>query len=127
MISSVPKEIQQFILNNIDSVADLEALILMRTKTDMKWGVTEIARELYIEDIIAQKLLSRLLAKGFIKIDSSEGLFYKYQPKSEELESMIEKVVGIYSQYLVPITNLIHSKTESRIQEFADAFRIKKE
>jgi predicted transcriptional regulator len=127
MNSAIPKEIQQFILKYIDSVAELEALILMRTKPDKKWSAEELSRELYVEKSVAQKLFGRLAAKDFIDNAQASPALYQYRPKSEELEQMIELMVGIYSQYLVPITNLIHSKTESRIQEFADAFRLKKE
>ena len=40
---------------------------------------------------------------------------------------MVGQVADLYSRYLVPVTNLIHTKKTSRIQEFADAFRIRKD
>ena len=40
---------------------------------------------------------------------------------------MLERLAEIYAKHLVPVTNLIHSKPKPRIQEFADAFRLRKD
>jgi len=40
---------------------------------------------------------------------------------------MLERTAEAYAKHLVPVTNLIHSKPKPRIQEFADAFRFRKD
>ena len=40
---------------------------------------------------------------------------------------MIDRLAEVYYQHLVEVTNLIHSKTSKKAQQFADAFKWRKE
>jgi hypothetical protein len=40
---------------------------------------------------------------------------------------MVGEVVEAYSKYLIPVTNLIHSKPQTRVQQFAEAFKLRKQ
>ena len=39
---------------------------------------------------------------------------------------MVVRLTKIYSQYLIPVTNLIHSKPQTKVQKFADAFKLRR-
>jgi hypothetical protein len=123
----IPSDIQQFILLHIDSIAQLEGLLMLRADPQKKWTAHAVAQALYIQELQASTLLMRLLQQGFLKAEESDaGLHYQYHSNTE-LHDMVEHLAGLYRQYLVPITNLIHSKSRTRIQEFANAFRIRKD
>ena len=56
----------------------------------------------------------------------------KVDPKSPQMEtnaalSMIDQLAEIYAKNLVEVTNLIHSKIGKRAQQFADAFKWRKD
>lgn len=124
----IENDIKQFILQYIDSVAQLECLLLFQTYPQTDWNAAAIAKELYINEAQAETLLAQLSAQGMlVKLGDDRPILYRYQPKSPEVEHMIVRVVSLYKQYLVPITHLIHSKSKTRVQEFADAFRIRKD
>jgi hypothetical protein len=123
----IPAEVQQFILKNIDSVAELEALLIMAGHARETWTVEGIARRLYIPESDTAVLLSRLQSRGLIGLESAEPVRYRYRPDSEELAGLIAQTSAIYARHLVPVTNLIHSKVATRIQKFADAFKLRKE
>jgi hypothetical protein len=123
----IPENVQQFILKRIDSVAHLEGLLLLRREPNEGWTDEAFAKRLYITSNQAAAILSRLWTDGFVITRSTQPLTYTYQPSSPELEQMADLVADIYSKYLVPVTNLIHAKPKSRVQEFADAFKLKKE
>jgi hypothetical protein len=57
---SIPAEIVQFITEKIDSVAQLEALLLLRDQPDERWSVQALARRLYIDETQTAELLTRL-------------------------------------------------------------------
>jgi hypothetical protein len=40
---------------------------------------------------------------------------------------MLDRLAGIYARNLVDVTNLIHSKTSRKAQQFADAFKWRKD
>jgi hypothetical protein len=123
--SVIPEDVRGFISKNIDSIAQLEGLLLLRANPAIQYNVRTIAERLYISDEESEWLLHDLHENGLIaKNQSSE---YFYQPQSSELLSMVEKLADIYSRYLLAVTHFIHSKSKSRIQEFANAFRIRKD
>lgn len=123
----IPDDIKKFVVENIDSVAQLEALLLLRNNSDEQWSVQAIAKRLYINEQETMPLLARLGAAGLILSTYDKPPLYIYQPGSTDLVRLVDRLAETYSRHLVPITNLIHSKPRTRIQEFADAFKLRKE
>jgi hypothetical protein len=77
----VPDEIKQFILRHLDSIGQLEALLLLRGNPGEEWGARAVARRLYIREQEAAPILARLTKSGFIAASMSEPTVYKYQPQ----------------------------------------------
>jgi len=124
---SLPYDVELFILRSIDSIAQLEALLLLRGNQAEEWEIGKVAGRLYISEQETATLLKRLNDEGFIAARGDPLLRYQYQPRSAELAQMIDRLAEIYAKQLVPVTNLIHAKPRTRIQEFADAFRLRKD
>ena len=122
----IGKDVREFILANIDSIAQLEALLILRNHSPQRWTAKTIAREIYISDQEAAALLTKLLTKGFIVAEDNEPPTYSYQPKTEDIARLIDKLVEMYSKYLVPLTNLVHQRSRRDLVELADAFNLKK-
>ena len=120
-------EIAQFILERIDSVAEMEALLLLRGNPDQEWDVAAVARRLYVDEKQARAALSRLAEQNLLVPEPGEPSQYRYEPGSAELKTLVDRLAEVYSKHLVPVTNLIHSKPKTRVQEFADAFKFGKE
>ena len=123
----IPEDIARFVLENIDSVAQLEALLLMRNPREQDWSVAALAARLYIQEEQTAQIVAVLRMQGVIGQTGTDPVRYRYAPVSPELGAMVDRVAEIYRTHLVPITNLIHSKPKPRIQQFADAFRIRKD
>jgi len=124
----VPEEVRVFFLKSVDSVAQWEGLLLLRERPrDDGWCLADIARDLYISEPEAQALLAPLIERGLVAITDNERTCYSYRPHSAELDAMVAQAADLYRKYLIPITNIIHSKPRNRIQEFANAFRIRKD
>jgi hypothetical protein len=117
----IPDDIKQFIIAGIDSVAQLEALLLLRTGAHEKWEIPVVARRLYITEQETSAVLKRLCDQGLVMMNGNEPLLFQYRPKSVELARMIDRMAEVYKKQLVPVTNLIHSKPRSRIQGLADS------
>ena len=117
----IPDDIRQFIIVGIDSVAHLEALLLMRTGAHENWGIPVVAQRLYITEQETGQVLKRLCDQGLVIMNGNEPLLFQYRPKSVELARMIDRVAEVYKKQLVPVTNLIHSKSHTRIEELADS------
>jgi len=123
----IPEDIEQFIVEKIDSVAEMEALLLLRSKPEASWSIASLAKRLYIAEEQTAIVLDHLCREGLLTISSNEQPSYRYQPMSLELQNSVDRVAEMYTKHLVPVSNLIHSKPRARVQEFADAFRLRKD
>ncbi len=63
----IPEDVAQFIIEKIDSVAQLEGLLLLRDNPQQQWDVAAVAKRLYIDDEQAGKVLARLRARHCFK------------------------------------------------------------
>jgi hypothetical protein len=119
----VPDELRDFILRHLDSVAHLEALLLLRANPDEDWDVARTAKRLYSGEPEIAEVLARLCADGLLTCN--EGL-YRYRCQSADLATTVDRLAELYARHLIPVTNMIHAKTR-RIREFADAFKFRRD
>ncbi|MGH9587915.1 MAG: hypothetical protein ACRD3F_13255 [Acidobacteriaceae bacterium] len=119
--------IYEFILENIDSVPHLEALVLLWNSRPVGWTTEELASRLYIPAEKVDSLLADLVRLQFLAKTTSSPAKFSYNPRSEEQNEMMRLVDSAYRRDLVRISTMIHSKTSPSVREFARAFRIKKE
>lgn len=117
----------EFILENIDSVPQLEALVLLWNSRPVAWSCEELASRLYLPAEKVSNLLQELVRQQLVtKLDSSPQK-YSYFAASDEQNEMMRMVDSAYRHDLVRISTMIHSKTSPSVREFARAFRFKKE
>ena len=118
----IPADLRDFILRYIDSVAHLEALLLLRTNPEISWEAPAVAARLYIGEQQAAEVLAQLCGERLL---ACENNLYRYGGQFPETVSMIDRLAESYAKQLIPITNLIHGKPR-RIRQFADAFKFRK-
>jgi hypothetical protein len=119
----VPGEVRDFILRHIDSVAQLEALLLLRANPGERWDVARTAQRLYTNEQDIAGVLTQLCHDGLLSV--SEGV-YRYDCATDELREMVDRLAATYAQQLIAVTNIIHAKPR-RIRQFADAFKLRKD
>lgn len=124
---AISEDIRRFILTSIPSVPFLEAMLLLRNEPEQPWDAKRLARRLYLSEINSSELLTHLHAAGFLALVDSEHSHYRYQPNSTELADMVGQVADTYSKHIVDVTNLIHSNVSKQAQQFADAFKWRKD
>jgi hypothetical protein len=123
----IPEDVRQFIVDKIDSVGQLEGLLLLSRNPETEWDIQALAQRLYTSPQQTENVLAHLYSLGFLAVKDGEPAAYRYQPGSPGLAEMVERVAEAYSKYLVPVTNLIHSKPpQNKVQQFADAFKFRK-
>ena len=122
--SALPTDIQDLISKHIDSIAHLEALLLLWRNPEVSWDFASLSKRLYINEKDARAILERLLTRGFAV--ESGGIF-RYQSSLDVADVMVNRLSSFYATHLILITNLIHAKPSRRIQQFADAFNLRKD
>jgi len=125
-----PAEVDQvlkFVLDEIDSVPELEALLLLWQNRPAAWNVADVARRLYIGPDEAQAVLADLSRKGLLTTDPEKPDSYRYESESAERNQLMGSTEAVYRRQIVRISTLIHSKPSSAVRDFARAFRFTKE
>ena len=124
MAPPVPERVRRLILDAIDSVAELEALLLLRDTAGQAWTPEAASARLYVSLRVSAYSLSALSHRGFLQETASGFL---YQPVSATLAEDVAALALSYSQSLVAVTQLIHAKPGPSVQDFARAFRLRKD
>lgn len=121
-------DIRRFILTSVPSVPYLEAILLLRADPGVGWDVRRLAARLYVAERQAAEVLTALAAAGVAR-DEEHGntVLFHYGPATAELRERLDALAQAYSVNLVGVTQLIHSRIDKRAQQFAEAFRLRKD
>lgn len=122
----IPEAAKQFFLNGVDSIAEWEAILLLRETLAVPSDATSLAKQLYTSEAETRRILDKLVAGGIVEKSDGEPAQFRYRPKSEELAEVIATCADLYRKYLIPVTRIIHSAPNQRLRALADAFRIRK-
>lgn len=120
-------DVVRFILERIDSVPHLEALLLIWNGRPKVWSLDELAHRLYVERNTAMNLLRGLVKQNLIVKAPDLPDHYFYESRSAEIDRLVEAVHARYRLEIVAISTMIHRKESSPVRGFADAFRFTKE
>ena len=120
-------QVDRFIMEQIDSVPHLEALLLLFNSQPKPWSTEEMANSLYVRGETAAKILDSLVQRNLIARDSKTPDLYIYSMEEEDRNTLLEAVDAIYRKEIVRVSSMIHSKGSAGMRDFARAFRIKKD
>lgn len=123
MKAELAPDVRRFILTSVPSVPFMEALLLLRSEPGTAWPPQRVAARLYLPEARAAELLRGLTAAG---IAADRGGEYSYAATGD-LAKLLDDVAQAYASDLVGVTDLIHSRIDKRAQQFADAFRLRKD
>ncbi len=104
-------------------------MLLLRQDSGKAWSAKEVGSRLYIPEKKAAELLHELTEAGALASNAgnADASTYSYSPSSAELHELIDKLAAVYAKQIIRVTNLIHSKSSSQVQQFADAFKLRKD
>ena len=69
MGTPIPDTVRNFILTSIDSVAQLEALLLLRANPQPKWTCKGVAERIYLTEKETAAVLDKLVTRELIETD----------------------------------------------------------
>lgn len=117
-------EFWRFIQAVIPAVDAAEVLILLHGRREAAFTAEEAAAKLGPGISIGevQKHLDRFLDKGVVSVD---GRQYRYRPDTP-LAPCVDTLARAYLQRPVTLIRAIYALRDNKIQNFADAFRIRR-
>ena len=120
----LPQNVDQFIRNHIRTVWDLELLLLLEREPAHAWTAEDLVLKLRASTVIIADSLTALRKIGFV--EEEEGR-YRYSAATSEMRALVQAVSQAYANFPAAVTKLIWQAPNTKIQVFADAFRLKKD
>ena len=123
----IPARVLQFLVERIDTVPQLEALLLLWENPQRLWSEEEIAGRIYVGRLVAATILQSLQRQQLVTAEPAATVRYRYNPQWDPSGELMSEVAVTYRRHLVPIATFIHSRASTAVREFARAFDLKKD
>jgi predicted ArsR family transcriptional regulator len=125
--ASQDPEVDGFILEEIESVPHLEALLLLWSSRPRTWTAAEMAQALYVSETAARAILQGLGRRQLCATPRGPVECWRYDGGSGGRDELVGRVEDAYRRELVRISRMIHAKGTPGMRGFAEAFRFKKD
>jgi hypothetical protein len=122
---AIPPAVEQFLLDSIDTVPHLEALLLIFQSPTTVWRVEDLAARIYVSDKQAAGILDDLTRRALIARVEQSPAKYQFVASSPDKTQLLDQVARSYRTQLVQVTRFIHSNASGSVRDFARAFRLK--
>lgn len=125
--AEIPKDVKRLIGDHIESVVQLEILLLLYANAGREFTAADVGRELRIEPAWVITQLANLCGRGILCEVDARAHRYRYKPTSAQLDAAVAGLARAYADRRVTVVGLIYAKPPDQIRSFADAFRLRKE
>jgi hypothetical protein len=122
----LPPEVQQFMHTYINSVEQLEILLLLRSAHTEDWSARRVSEALRTNERSAANRLADLAARGILVATGESPILYRYAPTPDSLNNTISTLATLYVHFRFRIIEAIFAKPNDYVRVYADAFRISK-
>lgn len=122
---AIANDVERFLLDSIDTIPHLEALLLIFQAPASSWAVDEVAARIYVTQKEAGAILEDLARRSLIARVEQVPAKYQFVGRSEAQTQFLQTVADTYRTQLVRVTRLVHSNASSQVRDFARAFLIK--
>lgn len=125
----ITTDIERFIHDNINSVEQLEILLLLATPPQQEWSALEASKHLYRQVNSVREKLDELRDRGLLSVrqDVPEAaLLYSYTPNGRQ-DAIVQGLARAYQVRKDAVIRLIFNRPSDNLRAFSDAFRIRKD
>jgi hypothetical protein len=117
-------QILDFIRSSVKTVWSLELLLFMRRDAQRAWTVDQVVRELRSSRNIVTEAIAVFVQGGILR---EEDTGFRYDPATDELDRLVEQLAREYAERPTTVVNAIVEVQSGKLQDFANAFRIKRD
>ena len=118
---------EKFIAAEINSLEQLEILLLLSGNPHKWWtanGVYEVIKS-SVQSV--QDRLNEMAERGILTKENENEIRYQFAPKNEQVWKITSELRDAYKERSVKVVQAIYNKPPDAVQEFARAFRLRKD
>jgi hypothetical protein len=121
------KELDKFVTREVESLEQLEVLLLLSGNPHKWWTATGVYEVVKSNPASVQARLEQMWERGMLRKESTSEVRYQFAPADQSLWSIVNELRDAYKERPVKVVQAIYSKPPDSVQEFARAFRVRKE
>ncbi|MES2980885.1 MAG: hypothetical protein V4727_01115 [Verrucomicrobiota bacterium] len=125
-LEDLPAPVRAFISEHLSSVEQLEILLLLVSDSSVEWTAQSVYKTVMSTMASVEQRLENFTAAGFLNKSSDPTPKYRVILRGEQ-ERTVSDVCRLYRERPVKIIEAIYQKNRSAAQEFANAFKFKRD
>ena len=125
--SGFTDELDKFIASEIQSLEQLEILLLLSGNPHKWWTSQAVYDVVKSSPASVEDRLEVFAQRSVLKRDNENGIRYQFSPSEEKLWRIVTELREAYKERSVKVVQAIYAKPPDPMTEFARAFRIRKE
>ena len=118
-----PSDVESFIAYCINSVEQVEILLLLRAHAERRWTIAELSEHLRSSKRSVGLRVTSLVAHGLVARD---GTSFRYSANAED-DALVQRLGAVYEERRTAVIDRIFSEGRDPLQRFADAFRFRED
>lgn len=122
----LPADVLDLIARHLDSMEQVQALLILRREPSRHWRVDEIADEVRASPEKVAVDLAILHRNQLVSVEPGEPKSYRYSPATAALQTTVDNLEIAYNTRPVTLVKALYDRPARSIQSFADAFRLRK-
>ena len=121
------RDVETFLASHVDSVAQLEILLLLRNDRGRPYSPDDVGETLRIDPQWAATELRRLRDHGLFAEAPDTDQAYCYAPQSDKLAADVEALAKAFATHRVSVITAIFATPSDSVGSFADAFKLRRD
>lgn len=123
----IPDDVRELLLEHVDTVAQLEILLLLHDSRPEVWPADRVAQRLALDPRSAAARLADLADRGFFSTAlDGDVQTWTYAPTSPAMDAVVQRLGRAYKERRVAVISLIFSRPPDPLRHFSDAFKLRK-
>lgn len=127
VLGAIPDSVKRLIADHVESVSQLEVLLLLQGGGDELWSPDDVSQRLKTPAEHAEAALSKFARAGIaaVEVGASGEPRFAYRPSSVAMRKAVDTLAGLYATHKTSVIAVIFETPSDAIQDFADAFRFR--
>jgi DNA-binding MarR family transcriptional regulator len=127
MAEREPSKQAMKIIDAIDSLQELQMLVVLMEDPDRWWDAGALATDTGNAPSVTRRTLDRLAARNLLDIRVTEEVRFRYRPGTFALEEAGSAFLDAYHKNPIAVARMIAVRGTRPAKDFADAFRIRRD
>ena len=123
---ALPSDVVQFVNDTIDSIEQLELLVMLIESSDRWWDAVSAGHALGVNPGAMRRDLERLATRNLLAVNLGNDVSYRFEPGSPSLRTTGEAFAAAFRRNPRALFRLAAQREKRAIRDFADAFRIRR-